>query len=64
MKKGDRVLIPSGEFVCIGIHPDGDSMALIEKSLVDLAEIAEPNDLTKADECEFRWDEERSAWVW
>lgn len=64
MEKGDIVIIGENRYICWGIHPHGDSMALIREDLVAVVEAAEPWDFAKADECEFAYDPHIKAWIY
>ncbi|MBT9173478.1 MAG: hypothetical protein DDT21_01879 [Syntrophomonadaceae bacterium] len=64
MKKDDLVILPTGRFICVGIHPHGDSMALLPAELLEFVDVALPEDFCKADEDEFRWNTKLHAWVW
>ena len=62
MKNGDRVFIADDEYICIGDHPTHGAMGLIPIELAELADLALPEDIVPADECEFKWRE--GAWHW
>lgn len=62
MKTGDTVFINEDEYICIGEHPTHGAMGLLLASLIEYQEIALPEDIVPADECEFVWRE--SAWYW
>ena len=64
MKIGDLVYIGEKKFICIGDHPTQGGMGLIEIELYPLLDLALPEDITAADECEFRWDGDKKCWQW
>ena len=62
MNKGDTVFIGEDKYICIGEHPVHGAMGLLLASLIECQEIAQPEDIVPADECEFRWID--GAWYW
>ena len=62
MKKNDAVFIGKVKYICIGEHPVHGAMGLLPIELVELAELAQPENIVPADECEFKWRD--GAWHW